>query len=233
MSPSAQDAPARRWIIAAVIAAVVVVAAIVFVATRGSSDDDNPVVATGTPTPTVGVETPSGVATSSPATSASATPRATASSAKPTATTTPRATTAPGVRPTEAPAPLDDTATPTQGVTAELAKIESVTGVAELPGEVGGPALRVTVKITNGTDDDFDLTGAVVVLYQGEQRAPAIELTRPGGRPLPSSVGAGKSVTGVYVFNVPTAQRNPVEVEVDLASKVPVVVFRGDARPFG
>ncbi|MBD8059609.1 hypothetical protein IC607_11600 [Cellulomonas sp. JH27-2] len=245
MSSSGEAAPARRWIVVAVVAAVVVVGAIVFLATRGSSGGGGAAATTSASrTPTTGIGSAAGTATStstapstvpstaSPGATPSGSPRGT-STAEATSGSSPRATAAPGARPTDPPVALKATVEPTKGVTARLAKLESVTGVADLPGEVGGPALRVTVEVTNATDDDVDLTGAVVVLYQGEDRAPAIELTKPGGSPLPASVAAGKSVTGVYVFNVPVAERNPVEVEVDLAAEVPVVVFRGDARPIG
>ena len=108
-----------------------------------------------------------------------------------------------------------------------LGSIESVQGEATLPGEVGGPSLRVTVNVHNGTDAELDLTGLVTNLYYGPDRAPAIQLTEPGAVAMPSSVPAGSDATGVYVFNVPTDQRDKVVVEVDLSADSTVVIFQG------
>jgi len=233
MSGSAERGLARRWLVVGVAALVVIVAVVVYLATRGTSDEAGPLPSASS---TTSPASPSPSATE-PASEPAVTPSEDPAAPSPSDASTPAPTgdpsAAPTARPTEPAVPLDTTAEPRRGVTAELATIESVTGVAELPGDVGGPSLRVTVKISNDTDEDVDLSGAVVVLYTGKDRAPAIELSKPGAKALPSSVAPGSSVTGVYVFNVPVAKRDLVAVEVDLASKVPVVVFQGDARPVG
>ncbi len=64
--------------------------------------------------------------------------------------------------------------------------------------------------------------------YYGADRTPAPELREPGGSPLPAAVGAGKTVTGVYIFTVPEDQRNNVTLMVDYSVDVAPLVFQGD-----
>ncbi|MCV2395821.1 hypothetical protein OEB99_16015 [Actinotalea sp. M2MS4P-6] len=133
----------------------------------------------------------------------------------------------PGARPSAPPVDLTDPAAPAQGLRVDLANMESVEGEATIPGEVGGPALRVTVQVTNRTDADVSLTSAVVNLYFGADQRPAVGLLEPGARDFPASVAPGASVTGVWVFNVPLDQRDQVLVEVDLSADDTVVLFSG------
>lgn len=95
------------------------------------------------------------------------------------------------------------------------------------PGEVAGPAVRVTVRLTNGTSAAVPLDSAVVSVYGGRDLA-----RRPPHRPgrqkrvLAGSVAPGASVTGVYVFNVPADQRDRLQVTV-VAVTVTTVLFEG------
>lgn len=126
------------------------------------------------------------------------------------------------------PVQLDEKATITKGVVARVTKVEEVEGEATLPGEVAGDALRVTVTVTNDTDEALDLSGAIVNLYLGADETPATTLSGPGVDPFPASAAAGKKASGTYVFRV--AERDvPVHVEVDVAADLKVVAFEGDA----
>ncbi|MBO3100538.1 hypothetical protein [Cellulomonas fengjieae] len=125
--------------------------------------------------------------------------------------------------------PLDSQAEAATGVAIRVAQLESVEGEAVQAGDVGGPALRVTVEVTNTTTSEADLSAAVVNLYHGAELTPASPLLRPGGRTLPGSVGASQAVTGVYLFSVPAAAREQVRVEVDAQLGGPVVAFEGPA----
>lgn len=147
--------------------------------------------------------------------------------AKPTTPVDENGTPVPGARPSAPPVDLSSPAAPAEGVRVDLASIEAVEGKGTIPGEVGGPALRVTVQVTNRTDAPIDLRGAVANLYYGPDRIPATTLLEPGARSLPDSVAPGASVTGVWVFNVPVADRDVVEIEVDLSADDQVVVFSG------
>ncbi|WP_019135049.1 hypothetical protein [Cellulomonas massiliensis] len=219
-TPAPAPRPRRLWLLLGLLAVVAAVVVAVLLS-RGT-------VAAVPPAPTGSASSsspaPGGPTASATSRPASPSPSATRSSSP----TSP----APGGRPTAAPVPITATATPVRGVTAHVARIEAVTGKAELPGEVGGPALRVTVQVDNGTRKAVDLRGLVVNLYVGRDAAPAVELST-GERAMPDSVAPGKSASGVWVFTVPADERDLVAVEVDLATDVPVVVFRGEAPPAG
>ena len=102
--------------------------------------------------------------------------------------------------------------------------------MAELgPGEIGGPSVRFTIRITNTTGKTFNLTNTVVNAYYGTSSTPAVQLQQPGGKDFPTSVKTGASATGVFVFNIPKAQRAHVEVTVDTAVQNPVIAFKGPA----
>ncbi|MHB1491232.1 MAG: hypothetical protein ACYCTH_12175 [Cellulomonas sp.] len=117
-----------------------------------------------------------------------------------------------------------------QSVTAHVVTVESVQGVAVQPGEVGGPALRVTVEVRNETADVLDLRSAVVNLYYGSGATPASPLSAPGSEPFPLSADAGASVSTRLVFAVPDDEsRDRIRVEVDLAHGGTVLVFEGAA----
>ncbi len=117
-----------------------------------------------------------------------------------------------------------------QSVTAHVVTVESVQGEAIQPGEVGGPALRVTVEISNETADVLDLRSAVVNLYYGSDATPAAPLGAPGSEPFPLSADAGASVSTRLVFAVPDDEaRDRIRVEVDLARGGTVLVFEGAA----
>jgi len=117
-------------------------------------------------------------------------------------------------------------ATSAPGVTARLARIDSVQATASLPGEIGGPALAITVKVQNQTGKKLDLALGVVNAYYGPERTPAVSVASDGEVPFPASVADGESAKGVYVFQIPEEAR-PVRVELDLGNGADVVVFKG------
>ncbi|MFJ9388668.1 hypothetical protein ACIRON_07615 [Nocardioides sp. NPDC101246] len=121
---------------------------------------------------------------------------------------------------------LKAVATTSPGVTARLARIDSVQATASLPGEIGGPALAITVKVKNQTGKKLDLALGVVNAYYGPERTPAVSVASDGEVPFPASVGDGQSAKGVYVFQIPEEAR-PVRVELDLGNGADVVVFKG------
>lgn len=124
-------------------------------------------------------------------------------------------------RPITSRVPLED------GATAVVTKVESVRSRAELPGEVAAPAVRLTVKATGG-DEAIDLSKVVVNAYYGPDRTPAISMTEPGGKPFEGTLAAGRSANGVFVFNVPPAERDQVFVEFSWSPKAKPVVLTAD-----
>ena len=125
--------------------------------------------------------------------------------------------------------PLTATADFGTGMTLRIVRIERVAGVARGPGEIAGPALRLTLRMSNGSDSAVSLESAVVDLTAGADRTPAPTLTGPGGRPFAGEVPAGGSMTAVYVFAVPEEEVDRVQVAVSYLSGAPVVVLAGAA----
>lgn len=122
---------------------------------------------------------------------------------------------------------LDEPAEVLRDVVIRLASIESVQGEAQGPGEVAGPALRVTVEVANQTGSALSLAGIAVNLYYGVDTVPAVPLDGPGVVAFPASVAAGRAGSGTAVFSVPADQRDLVAVEVTLTASQPLVVFEG------
>ncbi|MGB4967517.1 MAG: hypothetical protein WBO35_04935 [Candidatus Saccharimonadales bacterium] len=108
-----------------------------------------------------------------------------------------------------------------------LTRIESVKGVALVPGDIAGPAVRVTVSIKNTTSETISLAETVVNGYYGRKRTPADPLTAPGGRPFPVELRGGATAEGVYLFRIPKASRSLVTITVDTKSGEPAAVFTG------
>lgn len=126
------------------------------------------------------------------------------------------------------PKPLTATARPAATLQAKLTGLTSVTGTAELPGEVGGPSLRVAVTLTNMGTVRRDLTTTVVNLYYGTANTPANPLAT-GQTSFPAVLQPSRSATGLFVFRVPAEERGVVAVTVDVAADLPTVLFRGPA----
>ncbi|MEU0315199.1 hypothetical protein [Nocardioides sp. NPDC006273] len=198
--------PRSRMYVAAAVVAVVLVSVAVALIVRdpsapASSEPDSTVAAEPTPTTTPSEEEPARAPDSASAEPGKPTDGNRALGLKAEATTAP-------------------------GVTARLARIDSVQATASLPGEIGGPALAITVKVKNQTGKKLDLALGVVNAYYGPERTPAVSVASDGEVPFPASVADGESAKGVYVFQIPEEAR-PVRVELDLGNGADVVVFKG------
>ena len=172
-----------------------------------------------------------------------------ATSAPPAATATPTeapaGTTAPAVVPQlptpeptgptedvdEAPPTLPEVPLDAEGAVGEvvvtLPAIEAIEGTAVGPGNIAGPALRVTVRVENGTAEPLALGGVAVNLAHGPDRTPASPLDDPSRRPFATMVEPGESAEGVYVFTVPADERDQVTVEVGYEAGAPLLLFTG------
>lgn len=112
-------------------------------------------------------------------------------------------------------------------VTVALTAIEAIEGEATGPGNVAGPAVRVTVRLTNATGEVHSLDGVSVTLAYGPGGTPASPLEDRSRRPFAGSLASGDSVEGVYVFSVPRDGMDSVVVEVGHGPGVPRAVFAG------
>ncbi len=129
-----------------------------------------------------------------------------------------------------APVPLDGTAEAADdGISATLESLEAIEGTGVGPGEVAGPALRVTVRVANDSAEPVDLDAVVVNASSGEDEVPAPTLGDPSAAPFAGSLEPGGTADGVYVFRVPVDARDLVTVSVGYRADAPFLVFSGAA----
>lgn len=111
-------------------------------------------------------------------------------------------------------------------VSARIAQVNGVQATATLPGEVSGPAVAVTVEITNSSAQAIGLDSVTVTLSDTAGN-PASPISADPSAPLSGVLDAGAAKSGTYVFTVPTDQRNPISVTVTYSSGAPTLVFTG------
>ncbi|MHA7278694.1 hypothetical protein ACX80H_02945 [Arthrobacter sp. MDT2-2] len=116
-----------------------------------------------------------------------------------------------------------------QGVSVRVSGRKAVPGEARGVGEVAGPAVQFTLTVTNRTPEPVSLAEAVVNVEAGSGRVPAELLSGPGAVAFPAEVGAGKTVSGVFVFRIPPDQRGAVRVLFHHQAVTPVAAFEGSA----
>jgi hypothetical protein len=124
---------------------------------------------------------------------------------------------------------LDEQAAIGNGITAVVESLEAIEGTAQGPGNVAGPALRATVRITNGTAEPVSLDAVAVDLATGPDLAPASPLDDASALPFGGTVAPGESAEGVYVFTVPVDARAAVTLSVGYQAGAPFLVFTGPA----
>ena len=175
-----------------------------------------------------GTEPAAGAAapTTSPATTSAATtsPSAAPTSGAAKSSTTPNPD---GLPPALPAVPLDGTAKAGDGVSATLPRIEEIQGSGTGPGNIAGPAIRVTVRIHNGTRQPVSMDGVAVNMFYGSDMTPASPLDDPSQAPFHGTVAPGEAAVGVYVFSVPSGARDSVTVEVGYKAGAPLLHFTG------
>jgi hypothetical protein len=203
--------------LAAVVALVAVVVGLILV-TRSGEDKD---------------PTPSASASASTAAGGSGSV-ASASSSSPPSTVAPPSAAEPvsgnDLPPSMASVALDKPATGDTGVTARLTAINAIQGTGSGPGNVNGPALRITVSLTNGASQALSLDGVQVTMTYGAEQTPASPLNDPSQAKFGGVLEPGASAVGRYVFSVPEDARDVVTVTVGYAAGAPFLVFTGSAN---
>ena len=127
------------------------------------------------------------------------------------------------------PVALDGTGDFGTGVTLRITAIEAVAGVGQGPGEVSGPALRLTLEAHNDSAEPVSLEGMVVDLVYGPAETPAMSLSEPGGAPFEGELAPGAAADATYVFGVPEKDRGRIRVSASYTGSAPTVPFQGDA----
>ena len=127
------------------------------------------------------------------------------------------------------PVGFDQPAAVGNGITAEVVSLEAIEGTGQGPGNIAGPALRVTIRITNGTAGPVSLDGVAVDLAHGAELTPASPLEDPSTAPFAGTVQPSGNAVGVYVFSVPADDRDLVNLSVGYQAGAPFLVFAGPA----
>ncbi len=129
--------------------------------------------------------------------------------------------------PSLAPVAFDEQAAAGDGVVADVVSIRAIDATAVGPGNIAGPALRVTVRITNGTAAPISLDGVAVDLAHGVEQLPASPVGDPSAAPFAGSLQPGEGAEGIYVFTVPADDRELVTLSVGYQAGAPFMVFTG------
>lgn len=214
----------RRRLLLALLALVVVVLAVLGVVLLSSGDDSS--TAGGPSASRAASSTAAAAATTPGPASTAAAPSTSPSSSAPATGATDGGADLPPALPA---VPLDQTAAVGDGATAEVVSIDEIQGHAVGPGNVDGPALRIVVRLDNGTAEGILLDGVSVNLAYGPDRTPASPIDDSSRRPFTGVLSPGDSAEGTYVFTVPEGQRDQLSLEVGYRAGAPVLVFTGAA----
>jgi hypothetical protein len=211
--PTADGSRRRLVVLAAAVVVAVVVAVVAVLALRG--DDEAGTSAADDPSPGAVATTPAAPPEPAPA-------PVTPEPAGPTED-------ADELPPSLTPVGFDEPAAVGNGITAEVVSLEGIEGTGQGAGNIAGPALRVTVRITNGTAAPVFLDGVAVDLAHGAELTPASPLQDPSTAPFAGTVQPSGSAVGVYVFSVPADDRDLVHLSVGYQAGAPFLVFAGPA----
>lgn len=123
---------------------------------------------------------------------------------------------------------LDDAVTEDKKqVTVWLDGFTTVDDAGSLPGEVGGPAVQFDVFVHNGATEPLDLATLVVTAEYSKDRIPAEGVMTSETRPLVGTVEPDGTMKGTFVFVIPPAERDDVQINVDLVSDARIIAFQG------
>lgn len=125
------------------------------------------------------------------------------------------------------PVDLDEVGKFGTGLAVKVVRTEAVAGEARVRGEIAGPAVRVTLKATNNTDEEVSLARSQVEVTYGETRVPGVVLSGPGVTEFPQSLAPGESARATYVYGIPESERELVQIVVFYSTDAPIVVFEG------
>lgn len=109
-----------------------------------------------------------------------------------------------------------------------LVTIQALTVGASTPEEVAGPALAVTVKISNNSSAAVSVSSVWILDTHGQVATPT---TASPAAPFMAPIQPGASANGVYVFGIAENQRNSINVFVSYGNNVGAATahFTGNA----
>lgn len=230
--PEEPAGPGRRRVLLVAVVAVVVAGLVALGIVTGGDDGPATSAAARTPTPTTAV----GEATAEPSAAvpdAGVAPPTTPGADDGATTSAPAdpGTGVPAPDPAQAPPSLAavalDAPVVVDQVVVSVSSVEAIDGTGQGPGNIAGPALRVTVSLENRTDGVVPVDGVAVSVAYGPDLVPASPLEDPSRFPFGGNLGPGESADGVYVFTVPADQRDAVTISVGYLASAPIAVFTG------
>jgi hypothetical protein len=113
-------------------------------------------------------------------------------------------------------------------VSARVVSTKRVDGQAAGPGERSGPALELTIELTNDTRSAVSLDYVVVNLYAPDGAPGSTLAGDPRSAPFSGSLAPGQSRSGVYVIRLPDPEAKTARVSVSYGAEAPTVVFEGE-----
>ena len=128
--------------------------------------------------------------------------------------------------PTNAPVALDGTADFGNKISARLTEVKAVDATAKQPGEVAGPAVAVTVEVSNTSRQPIGLDTVSVTLAD-EAGNPGSPVSTDPAKPLSGVLTPGQQQSGTYIFTVPKNTRDRLTVSVSYSTGAPTVLFTG------
>jgi hypothetical protein len=123
--------------------------------------------------------------------------------------------------------PLDAASDLGGQISAKLTEVKAIDAQAKVPGEISGPAVAITVEISNDSANAIGLD-SVSVDVQGAGGVPTSPITTDPASPLSGVLAPGEKKTGVYVFTMPADVRNGASVTVLYSADAPVALFTGN-----
>lgn len=123
--------------------------------------------------------------------------------------------------------PLDAASDLGGQISAKLTEVKAIDAQAKVPGEISGPAVAITVEISNDSPNAIGLD-SVSVDVQGAGGVPTSPITTDPASPLSGVLAPGEKKTGVYVFTMPADVRNGASVTVLYSTDAPVALFTGN-----
>ncbi len=105
---------------------------------------------------------------------------------------------------------------------------KAINATAHGPGEIGGPAVELSLRFANGGSHAVSL-GSVVVNVYDSSKDPASAIAGPPAKPVSGSLAAHRTTVGRYVFTVAPSKRKPITISVSYSAAAPVVLIVGNA----
>jgi hypothetical protein len=115
------------------------------------------------------------------------------------------------------------------GVSAAVLSAKLAEAVAVRPGEISGPAVQLSVQVTNASKAVVSLAN-VTLNAQDAAGTPFVQMYSPPAAPFAGSVTPGAKASATYVYELPSGYRNPLTLSLSYSTTAPVVVFVGEAK---